>query len=103
VKAIGNRCEKYLSEVEKSIKDFVKTASEKEKKQLELLLEHSTGKISTEEYFEESNALGWETHDFYTACILAVLTKSVVSLEKKLTGIESKLKKQAVFSGEKKA
>jgi hypothetical protein len=92
-----------LAEIEKSIKEFVKTASEKEKKQLKLLLEHSTGKISTQEYFKKSNALGWDTHDFYTACILAVLTKSVVSLEKKLTGIESKLEKQAGFSGEKKA
>jgi len=90
-----------LAEIEKSIKDFVKTASEKEKKQLKLLLEHSTGKISSQEYFKESNALGWETHDFYTACILAVLTKSVVSLEKKLTGIEIKLEKQARFSSEK--
>jgi hypothetical protein len=92
-----------LAEIEKSIKDFVKTASEKEKKQLKLLLEHTTGKISTQEYFKKSNALGWETHDFYTACILAVLTKSVVSLEKKLTGIESKLEKQVRFSGEKSA
>ena len=92
-----------MAEIEKSIKDFVKTASEKEKKQLKLLLEHSTGKISTQEYFKKSNALGWEAHDFYTACILAVLTKSVVSLERKLTGIESKLEKQAGFSGEKSA
>jgi hypothetical protein len=92
-----------LAEIEKSIKDFVKTASEKEKKQLKLLLEHSTGKISTQEYFKKSNALGWETHDFYTACILAVLTKSVVSLEKRLTGIEGKLEKQVRFSGEKSA
>jgi len=92
-----------LAEIEKSIKDFVKTASEKEKKQLKLLLEHSTGKISTQEYFKKSNALGWDTHDFYTACILAVLTKSVVSLERRLTGIESKLEKQAGFSGEKSA
>jgi hypothetical protein len=92
-----------LAEIEKSIKDFVKTASEKERKQLKLLLEHTTGKISTQEYFRKSNALGWETHDFYTACILAVLTKSVVSLEKKLTAIESKLEKQARFSDEKKA
>jgi hypothetical protein len=68
-----------------------------------LLLEHTTGKISTQEYFKKSNALGWETHDFYIACILAVLTKSVVSLEKRLTGIESKLEKQAGFSGEKSA
>ncbi len=92
-----------MAEIEKSIKDFVKTASEKEKKQLKLLLEHTTGKISTQEYFTKSNALGWETHDFYTACILAVLTKSVVALEKKLTAIESKLEKQARFSDEKKA
>jgi hypothetical protein len=92
-----------LAEIEKSIKDFVKTASEKEKKQLKLLLEHTTGKISTQEYFKKSNALGWETHDFYTACILAVLTKSVVSLEKRLTGIEGKLEKQVGFSGEKSA
>jgi hypothetical protein len=92
-----------LAEIEKSIKDFVKTASEREKKQLKLLLEHSTGKITTQEYFKKSNALGWETHDFYTACILAVLTKSVVSLEKKLTGIESKLEKQASSSSEKRA
>ena len=90
-----------MAEIEKSVKDFVKTASEKEKKQLKLLLEHLTGEISTQEYFKESNALGWETHDFYTACILAVLTKSVVSLEKRLTGIESKLEKQARFSSEK--
>ncbi|HKZ94767.1 MAG TPA: hypothetical protein VJ249_09355 [Candidatus Bathyarchaeia archaeon] len=47
-----------MSEIEKSIKAFVETASEKEKKQLKLLLEHSTGKISTEEYFKESKALG---------------------------------------------
>jgi hypothetical protein len=92
-----------LSEIEKSIKDFVKTASEKEKKQLTLLLEHSTGKISTEEYFKESNALGWETHDFYTACILAVLTKSVVSLEKKVTEIENKTGRQQRYSTEKRA
>ena len=92
-----------MAEIEKSIKEFVKTASEKEKKQLKLLLEHSTGKISTQEYFKKSNALGWDTHDFYTACILAVLTKSVVSLERRLTGIESKLEKQAGFSGEKSA
>ncbi len=92
-----------MAEIEKSIKDFIKTASEKEKKQLKLLLEHSTGKISTQEYFKKSNALGWDTHDFYTACILAVLTKSVVSLERRLTGIESKLEKQAGFSGEKSA
>ena len=92
-----------MAEIEKSIKDFVKTASQKEKKQLKLLLEHSTGKISTQEYFKKSNALGWETHDFYIACILAVLTKSVISLEKRLTGIESKLEKQAGFSGEKSA
>jgi len=92
-----------LAEIENSIRDFVKTASQKEKKQLKLLLEHSTGKISTQEYFKKSNALGWETHDFYVACILAVLTKSVVSLEKKLTGIESKLEKQAFFTGEKSA
>jgi hypothetical protein len=92
-----------LSEIEKSIKEFVKTASEREKKQLTLLLEHSTGKISTEEYFKESNALGWETHDFYTACILAVLTKSVVSLEKKVTEIENKTKRQQRYSTEKRA
>ena len=92
-----------MAEIENSIRDFVKTASQKEKKQLKLLLEHSTGKISTQEYFKKSNALGWETHDFYVACILAVLTKSVVSLEKKLTGIESKLEKQAFFTGEKSA
>jgi len=92
-----------LAEIEKSIKDFVKTASEKERKQLQLLLEHSTGKISTQEYCRKSNALGWETHDFYTACILAVLTKSVISLEKKLTEIESKLEKQVRFSDERKA
>lgn len=92
-----------MSEIEKSIKDFVKTASEKEKKQLTLLLEHSTGKISTEEYFKESNALGWETHDFYTACILAVLTKSVVSLEKKVTEIENKTGRQQRYSTEKRA
>ena len=92
-----------MAEIEKSIRDFVKTASEKEKKQLKLLLEHTTGKISTQEYFKKSNALGWETHDFYIACILAVLTKSVVSLEKRLTGIESKLENQAGFSGEKSA
>jgi hypothetical protein len=91
-----------LSEIEKSVKDFMKTASEKEKKQLKLLLEHLTGKISTKEYFKEANALGWETHDFYTACILAVLTKSVVSLEKRVTGIENKLEKRARFSVEKK-
>ncbi len=92
-----------MAEIEKSIKDFVKTASQKEKKQLKLILEHSTGKISTQEYFKKSNALGWETHDFYVACILAVLTKSVVSLEKKLAGIESKLEKQAGFTSEKSA
>jgi hypothetical protein len=92
-----------LSEIEKSIKDFVKTASEKEKKQLTLLLEHSTGKISTEEYFKESNALGWETHDFYIACILAVLTKSVVSLEKKVTEIENNIGRQQRYSTEKRA
>jgi hypothetical protein len=92
-----------LSEIEKSIKDFVKTASEKEKKQLTLLLDHSIGKISTEEYFKESNALGWETHDFYTACILAVLTKSVVALEKKVTEIENKTKRQQRYSTEKRA
>ena len=92
-----------MSEIEKSIKEFVKTASEREKKQLTLLLEHSTGKISTEEYFKESNALGWETHDFYTACILAVLTKSVVSLEKKVTEIENKTEKQQRYSTEKRA
>jgi hypothetical protein len=92
-----------LSEIEKSIKDFVKTASEREKKQLTLLLEHSTGKISTEEYFKESNSLGWETHDFYTACILAVLTKSVVALEKKVTEIENKREKQQRYSTEKRA
>ena len=92
-----------MAEIEKSIRDFVKTASEKERKQLKLLLEHTTGKISTQEYFKKSNALGWETHDFYIACNLAVLTKSVVSLEKKLTGIESKLEKQAGFTSEKSA
>ena len=92
-----------MSEIEKSIKEFVKTASEREKKQLTLILEHSTGKISTEEYFKESNALGWETHDFYTACILAVLTKSVVSLEKKVTEIENKIGRQQRYSTEKRA
>jgi len=92
-----------LAEIEKSIKDFIKTASQKEKKQMKLLLEHSTGKISTQEYFKKSNALGWETHDFYIACILAVLTKSAVSLEKRLTGIERKLENQAGFTSEKSA
>jgi hypothetical protein len=91
-----------LSEIEKSIEDFVKTASKKEKKQLTLLLEHSTGKISTEEYFKESNALGWETHDFYIACILAVLTKSVVSLEKKVAEIKDRIEGQQRYSTEKK-
>jgi len=91
-----------LSEIEKSVRDFMKkTASEREKKQLKLLLEHLDGKISTQEYFKESNALGWETHDFYTACILAVLTKSVVSLEKKVAGIVNRLEKQTRFSVEK--
>ena len=92
-----------MAEIEKSIKDFIKTASQKEKKQMKLLLEHSTGKISTQEYFKKSNALGWETHDFYIACILAVLTKSVVLLEKRLTGIEGKLENQAGFTSEKSA
>ena len=92
-----------MSEIEKSIKDFMKTASEKEQKQLKLLLEHSTGKISTETYFKEANTLGWETHDFYTACILAVLTKSVVSLEKRVAGIEDKSEKQQRYTTERRA
>jgi len=91
-----------LSEIEKSVEDFVKTASEKEKVHLKLLLEYLTEKISAKEYFKDTNALGWETRDFYISCILAVLTKSVVSVEKKIKGIENKLEKQTRFSSEKK-
>lgn len=80
-----------MSEIEKMIEDFKSIASEREKKLLELYLEYSTEKISLQEFFEETSKLEFPAPDFYIACILGALMKSVVSLEKSVTQIENKL------------
>lgn len=80
-----------MSEIEKMVEDFKKIASEKEKKLLELYLEYSTEKISLREFFKETSKLEFPAPDFYIACILGALVKSVVSLEKRINPIEKRL------------
>jgi len=80
-----------MSEIGKMVEDFKNIASEKEKKLLELYLEYSTEKISLQEFFEETSKLEFPAPDFYIACILGALMKSVVSLEKRVSQIENKL------------
>jgi hypothetical protein len=80
-----------MSEIEKMVEDFKKIASEKEKKLLELYLEYSTERISLQEFFKEASKLEFPAPDFYIACILGALMKSVVSLEKRITQIENRL------------
>jgi hypothetical protein len=92
-----------MSEIERMVKDFKKIASEKERKLLELYLEYSTEKISLQEFSEETSKLEFTAPDFYIACILGALMKSVISLEKKVTGIERDLEKLLGFSSEKSA
>ena len=85
------------------VEDFKKIASEKEKKLLELYLEYSTEKISLQRFFEEAGKLEFPAPDFYIACILGALMKSVISLEKKVAGIEKELENLLGFSREKSA
>jgi hypothetical protein len=92
-----------MSEIEKMVEDFKKVASEKEKKLLELYLEYSTEEISLQKFFEETGKLGFPAPDFYIACILGALMKSVISLEKKVTEIEKGLEDLLGFSSEKSA
>ncbi|MGD8565363.1 MAG: hypothetical protein PVF96_03340 [Candidatus Bathyarchaeota archaeon] len=90
-----------MSEIEKMVEDFKKGASEKEKKLLVLYLEYSTEKISLQKFSEETSKLEFPAPNFYIACILGALMKSVISFEKKVTGIEKKLEKMWEFSSEK--
>jgi len=92
-----------MSEIEKMVKDFKKIASEKERRLLELYLEYSTEKISLQKFSEETSKLEFPAPDFYIACILGALMKSVISLEKKVTGIERKLENLIGSSSEKSA
>jgi len=80
-----------MSEIEKMVEDFKKIASEKEKRLLELYLEYSKEKISLKEFFKETSELEFPAPDFYIACILGALMKSVVSLEKSVAQIKNKL------------
>ncbi len=80
-----------MSEIRRMVEDFKRIASEKEKKLLELYLEYSTEKISLQEFFGEASKLEFPAPDFYIACILGALMKSVVSLEKRIAQIENKL------------
>jgi len=80
-----------MSEIEKMVEDFKKIASEKEKKLLELYLAYSTEKISLHEFFKETSELEFPAPDFYIACILGALMRSIVSLEKRITQIEKRL------------
>jgi hypothetical protein len=50
---------------------------------------------------EEASKLEFSAPEFYIACILDALSKSVISLEKKVTGIERKLGTLLGFSSEK--
>lgn len=80
-----------MSEIEKMVDDFKKIASEKEKRLLELYLKYSTEKISLQEFFKETSELEFPAPDFYIACILGALMRSVVSLEKRIVQIENRL------------
>jgi hypothetical protein len=80
-----------MSEIEKMVEDFKKVASEKEKKLLRLYLDYSKEKISLKEFFEETSKLEFPAPDFYIACILGALMKSIVSLEKSVSQIKNKL------------
>jgi hypothetical protein len=80
-----------MSEMEKMVEDFKKIASEKEKRLLELYLKYSTEKISLQEFFKEVSELEFPAPDFYIACILGALMRSVVSVEKRITQIEDRL------------
>ena len=80
-----------MSEMEKMVDDFKKIASEKEKRLLELYLKYSTEKISLQEFFKEVSELEFPAPDFYIACILGALMRSVVSVEKRITQIEDRL------------
>jgi hypothetical protein len=92
-----------MSEIEKMVEDFKKIASERERKLLELYLQYSTEKISLQKFFEETGKLEFPAPDFYIACILGALMKSVISLEKKVARIEKELENLLGFPSEKSA